>query len=335
MLTNPIKCNMYTYLHELCKSNLNSLEFKSLKHFFDNIANSAIDQGISDLNAYSQRDPASVNKHDIIFESYSSFKAVLGYRLAHNILCFSHEHNNKKEVIAFKISNVVKTLSGVDIHPRAQIGKNFVIDHGYGTVIGETSEIGNDCYFLNGVILGARGIADNPSGKRHPKIGNNVEIGSWVRILGPIEIGNNVFISPNCIITHSLPSDARVLSFNQLQVNRINHSSLSLVYFSGIIDEKLILISEEKDIFKIVFLDKNFLPTNKINAVFIRRKDIQFEYKLTLVGDDNYNFEYPLNIEITNSRNSFILINPPGLSDFIKNHVSKKSNTLFESSSAE
>ena len=82
-------------------------------------------------------------------------------------------------------------LSGAEIHPAARIGRRFVLDHGYGTVIGETCEIGHDCYILCGVTLGARGIANNPDGKRHPRLGNNVEVGSGARVLGYVRDTQN------------------------------------------------------------------------------------------------------------------------------------------------
>lgn len=85
-------------------------------------------------------------------------------------------------------------------------------------MIGETCHIGNNCYILQGVILGSKGVAGNPKGKRHPTIGNNVEIAAFVKVLGPVTIGDNVFISPNSIVTFDVENDAKILVVNQLQI---------------------------------------------------------------------------------------------------------------------
>ena len=132
-----------------------------------------------DLIAYAWRDPASRGRGELILESYASFKAVLYYRLAHCVWNLPDPAHGQFCAIALTLSNQGKLLSGAEIHPAARIGRRFVLDHGFGTVIGETCEIGNDCYILCGVTLGARGIANNPDGKRHPCLGNNVEVGAF------------------------------------------------------------------------------------------------------------------------------------------------------------
>lgn len=109
-------------------------------------------------------------------------------------------------------------LSGAEIHFRSRIGARFIIDHGMGTVIGETSTIGDDCYVLGGVTLGARGISDNPSSPRHPTLGNRVQIGAFASVLGAIHVGDGAFIGPGCIITKDVPAAARVQVKTSLQV---------------------------------------------------------------------------------------------------------------------
>ncbi|WP_424804682.1 serine O-acetyltransferase, partial [Pseudomonas viridiflava] len=91
--------------------------------------------------------------------------------------------------LAASISRRGKMLSGAEIDFRSRIGSRFVIDHGVGTVIGETTVIGNDCYILGGVTLGARGISSNGAVPRHPRIGNHVQIGAFANVLGNVSVG--------------------------------------------------------------------------------------------------------------------------------------------------
>lgn len=168
-----------------------------------------IENNWMDLEAFVSKDPSSNNDYKIILECYQGFNAVVNYRIANYI---SRNFKEKFfQIKARKISEYTKTITGIEIHPNADIGNSFVIDHGYGTVIGETTIIGNNCYILQGVILGSRGIANNKKKKRHPTIGNNVQIGAFCRILGDIYVGDNVFISPYSIITKDIPSDTRVI----------------------------------------------------------------------------------------------------------------------------
>ncbi|MEM3374171.1 MAG: serine O-acetyltransferase EpsC [Candidatus Woesearchaeota archaeon] len=107
------------------------------------------------------------------------------------------------------ISQFMRFLTGIEIHPGAKIGKGFFIDHGMGVVIGETVEIGNNCVLFHNVTLGGTG---KHLGKRHPTIGNNVLIGTGAILLGPITIGDNVKIGANTfIIEHDVPSNSTVV----------------------------------------------------------------------------------------------------------------------------
>jgi serine O-acetyltransferase len=167
----------------------------------------------TDLEAYIKKDPAAKNNEYLVINSYLGFRAVLGYRVANYITNSFRE--NFYFMKAREISENIKVQTGIEIHPSAKIGKSFVIDHGIGTVIGETSIIGNNCYILQGVIIGAKGISSNPSGKRHPTIGDNVEIGAFSKILGNIKIGNNVFIAPYSLITKDIPDNTKIISYNK------------------------------------------------------------------------------------------------------------------------
>ena len=108
---------------------------------------------------------------------YPCFWAVLNHRIAHKL------YRKKKYFLARLVSQLSRSLTGIEIHPGARIGKNFFIDHGMGVVIGETCEIGNNVLLYQGVTLGGTG---KDTGKRHPTIGNNVMIGSGAKVLGPI-----------------------------------------------------------------------------------------------------------------------------------------------------
>jgi serine O-acetyltransferase len=173
-----------------------------------------------DLTAIAERDPAAGGSWRLVLDTYSSYQAVCGYRVANAVL-----HGDAVAAadlatrsLARRISEDAKARTGVEIHPAARIGRRFVLDHATGTVIGETAELGDDCYILQGVILGATGIAANPTGKRHPTIGSRVEIGAFARLLGPITIGDNCMIGPSAVVVTDLPAGSCLRLVNQCQV---------------------------------------------------------------------------------------------------------------------
>ena len=106
--------------------------------------------------------------------------------------------------LARMISQLNRFLTGVEIHPAAKIGHGLFIDHGSGVVIGETTEIGDNCTIYQGVTLGGTG---KDSGKRHPTLGNNVMVGSGARVLGPFHVGDNVKIAANAVVLEEIPAD--------------------------------------------------------------------------------------------------------------------------------
>ena len=103
------------------------------------------------------------------------------------------------------ISERCKFKTGIEIHPAATIGKGFFIDHGTGVVIGETTEIGDNCIIYQGVTLGGTG---KDVGKRHPTLGNNVLVGAGAKVLGPIKIGNNVKIAAGAVVLSDIPDNS-------------------------------------------------------------------------------------------------------------------------------
>jgi serine O-acetyltransferase len=148
-----------------------------------------------------QRDPAARSVLEIVL-CYPGFHAVLLHRIAHSF--YSHGWFTLSRVI----SQFSRTITGIEIHPGAQIGRRFFIDHGMGVVIGETSEIGDDVLLYQGVTLGGTG---KDTGKRHPTIGNGVVIGTGAKILGNIRIGNFVKVGAGSVVVRPVPDHSTVV----------------------------------------------------------------------------------------------------------------------------
>ena len=143
-----------------------------------------------DLETALKQDPAARNKVEV-FLTYPGVHAVWNYRISH----WLWQRNIK--LLARLFSTRARRRTGIEIHPGAKIGRRFFIDHGIGVVIGETTEIGDDVMLYHNVTLGARRFA---TGKRHPTIGNRVIIGAGAKILGPVNIADNVRISYNSVV---------------------------------------------------------------------------------------------------------------------------------------
>ena len=148
-----------------------------------------------------ERDPAARNAWEVI-TCYPGFHALLVHRLAHRLW------NDGFKWLARFISHLGRWLTGIEIHPGARIGRRFFIDHGMGVVIGETSEIGDDCTLYHGVTLG--GTSWN-KGKRHPTLGAGVVVGAGAKILGPIEIGAGAKVGSNAVVVKPVPAGATAI----------------------------------------------------------------------------------------------------------------------------
>ena len=148
-----------------------------------------------------ERDPAARNTWEVV-TCYPGFHALLVHRLAHCLW-----RGGFKWLARF-ISHLGRWVTGIEIHPGAHIGRRFFIDHGMGVVIGETSEIGDDCTLYHGVTLG--GTSWN-KGKRHPTLGAGVVIGAGAKILGPIEIGAGAKIGSNAVVVKAVPAGATAI----------------------------------------------------------------------------------------------------------------------------
>ena len=138
-----------------------------------------------DLDAVMERDPAARSRAEVFF-LYSGFKAVRSHRKAN----WCYRHNLK--FLARWISQRSRKKTGIEIHPGAQIGRGLFIDHGMGVVIGETTQIGDNCTLYQGVTLGGTG---KDTGKRHPTLGDNVLIGAGAKVLGPFTVGDNARVA--------------------------------------------------------------------------------------------------------------------------------------------
>ena len=157
------------------------------------------------LQSIIDRDPAAKSKISLIL-TYPGVKAIFFHKIA-NFFAIA-----KFDLIARIISQFSRFLTGIEIHPKAKIGKNLFIDHGMGVVIGETSEIGNNVTIYHNVTLG--GIApsinsnDQRNIKRHPTLEDNVVVGSGAQILGPIIIKKNSLVGANAVVTKDVPDNA-------------------------------------------------------------------------------------------------------------------------------
>ena len=145
-----------------------------------------------------ERDPAARSKAQIFF-LYPGVKAIIYHRIAHKL------HGMGRYFLADWVSMHARKVTGIEIHPAAQIGKNVFIDHGMGVVIGETAVVGDNCTIYQGVTLGGTG---KDKGKRHPTIGNNVTIGSGAKILGPFTVGDNSKVAANAVVLNEIPPNS-------------------------------------------------------------------------------------------------------------------------------
>ncbi len=154
-----------------------------------------------DVTCIFERDPAARNLFDVL-TCYSGVHAMLFHRLNHWLWM------HKMRWAARFLGNIARWLTGIEIHPGAQIGRRFFVDHGTGVVIGETAEIGDDVTLYQGVTLGGRTLSD---GKRHPTLGNNVVVGAGAKILGPFLVGDDARIGSNAVVIEAVPPGATMV----------------------------------------------------------------------------------------------------------------------------
>jgi serine O-acetyltransferase len=151
-----------------------------------------------DIATAKRRDPAARYGFEI-WLTYSGLHAIWGYRWAHLLW------RARLKLLARIHSQLVRFLTGVEIHPGATIGRRFFIDHGMGVVIGETAEIGDDVMIYHGVTLGGR---NSSTEKRHPTLGDDVVVGTGASILGPVTIGAHSLVGAQAVVVTDAPANS-------------------------------------------------------------------------------------------------------------------------------
>lgn len=154
-----------------------------------------------DIRTVVEKDPAARNGLEVLI-CYTGIWAQILHRPAH----FLYNHNLK--LLARIISQLARFFTGIEIHPGAKIGRRLFIDHGMGIVIGETTEIGDDCMLYQGVTLGGTG---KDAGKRHPTLGNRVMVSSGAKVLGPFTVGDDAKIGSGAVVLKEVPAGCTVV----------------------------------------------------------------------------------------------------------------------------
>jgi serine O-acetyltransferase len=156
-----------------------------------------------DVAAARSRDPAAQDVGPlVVLAVWPGVHALLAHRVAHAL------HQAGVPFLPRVIAALSRSVTGIEIHPAARIGKAFFIDHGMGVVIGETAEIGDNVTLYQGVTLGGTGFA---TGKRHPTVQDNVTIGSGAKLLGPITVGHGAKVGANSVVIHDVPPNSTVV----------------------------------------------------------------------------------------------------------------------------
>ena len=177
----------------------------------------------SDIAIIRERDPAAKGILEI-FLCYPGFQAIFMHRFTHKLW------ELRFPLVPRILSQINRSLTGIEIHPGAKIGKKVFIDHGMGVVIGETAEIGNNCLLYQGVTLGGTGKSH---GKRHPTLKENVVVGAGAKVLGSITVGANTRIGAGSVVVRSVKGNStvvgvpgRVVHQSGVKINPLAHSAL-------------------------------------------------------------------------------------------------------------
>ncbi|MBM4324689.1 MAG: serine O-acetyltransferase [Deltaproteobacteria bacterium] len=182
-----------------------------------------------DIQMIKERDPAAKNYVEILF-CYPGLHAAWFHRIAHGL------YLRKWYTIARLISHLSRWMTGIEIHPGVKIGRRLFIDHGMGVVMGETTEIGDDCLIYKGVVLGGTSLEKK---KRHPTLGNRVVVGSNSTILGAITIGDGARIGSGSVVVKPVPPGATVVGVPGRIVESLSPEKLELDFEHGNIPDPL------------------------------------------------------------------------------------------------
>jgi len=182
-----------------------------------------------DIQMIKERDPAAKNYTEILF-CYPGLHAMWFHRIAHSL------YERKWYTMARLVSHLSRWLTGIEIHPGAKFGRRVFIDHGMGVVIGETSEIGDDCLLYKGVVLGGTTLEKK---KRHPTLGNRVVIGSNSTILGAISIGDGARIGSGSVVVKPVPPGATVVGVPGRIVESLTPEKVELDFEHGNLPDPL------------------------------------------------------------------------------------------------
>lgn len=195
-----------------------------------------------DVAVIRERDPAATSSLEVRW-LYAGYKAVRMHRQAHWFL------RHGMPLIARWISQRCVRKTNIEIHPGATIGRRLFIDHGTGVVIGETTEIGDDCTLYQGVTLGGTG---KDKGKRHPTIGNHVMIGAGAKVLGPIHIGDNVRIAAGAVVLSDIPDNCTAVGVPARIVRRNGAKIVDLdqVHIPDPVSQELCKLQHQIDVLK-------------------------------------------------------------------------------------
>lgn len=201
-----------------------------------------------DIAVIRERDPAARSALEIML-LYNGYKAIRSHRKAY--WCY---HHHLKFLARFLSQRCVRR-TGIEIHPAATIGRRVFIDHGTGVVIGETAVVGDDCTIYQGVTLGGTG---KDKGKRHPTLGNHVMVGAGAKVLGPINIHDNVRIAAGAVVLQDIPADSTAVGVPARVVRRKGEKvkELDQVHIPDPVSQELKRLADEITALKALLEEK-------------------------------------------------------------------------------
>lgn len=189
--------------------------------FINALSNHIFKMVLADVKSIASLDPSQNSEQKVLETKSKGLVATMCYRIA-NLFYYKNfiSDQSLRQSKAREFMEQVAVDTGVDIHPQAQIGEGFFIDHANNVVIGATTIIGKCCNLFNDVVLGSKNVKCALDVKRHPTLGNNVTVCAGSRVLGDITLGNNVFVCPHAVVTDSVPENTTVSIVNELQLTK-------------------------------------------------------------------------------------------------------------------